>query len=427
MAIAGLLGGMLDLPASTLTEDALLARLTDMLRVRASVEELTARLIRSVVDRDVSRIAGASSARSWLSGTHGMSAAEAARLVAEAAVCDTEPCDGACTPTRRAWATGDLTAERAVLVGEAVDAIGADVPAADTAALQRDLIALSPTLGYSQLRQVCRHSVEVVAPDRADQILEASLQASEQRARRASEVWFKRIGDGATRFAGRLPDLHADMLRAAIDAHAAPRRRGRLTDEDTDTDEELTYPQRQGRGLLELIEHLPTTELPQHGGGNATIVITTSLDALRAGLGHAVLDTGTELSIGEVRRLACNASLVPAVLGGDSAVLDLGLGRRLFDRYQRLALALRDKGCVFPGCDRPPTSCEGHHITTWAQGGPTDLANGCLLCPFHHHLVHAGEWAVRMATNGVPEIVPPARIDPDRKSIRHQRLAPRRC
>ncbi|MBA3311454.1 MAG: HNH endonuclease, partial [Nocardioidaceae bacterium] len=123
---------------------------------------------------------------------------------------------------------------------------------------------------------------------------------------------------------------------------------------------------------------------------------------------------------------ACNAGLLPLMLGSDSAVLDLGLSRRLFDRYQRIALAVRDRGCVFPGCDRPPAWTEAHHITGWQDGGPTDMANGCLLCNFHHHLVHRGDWAVVMASDGVPEILPPARIDPDRQPRRHQRLRPQR-
>jgi len=95
------------------------------------------------------------------------------------------------------------------------------------------------------------------------------------------------------------------------------------------------------------------------------------------------------------------------MLGADSAVLDLGFTKRLFDRHQRIALAVRDRGCIFPGCDRPPAWTEAHHITAWEDGGPTDLANGCLLCSFHHHLVHKGEWAVVMSADGIPEILPP--------------------
>ncbi|MEJ7775431.1 MAG: HNH endonuclease, partial [Nocardioidaceae bacterium] len=62
----------------------------------------------------------------------------------------------------------------------------------------------------------------------------------------------------------------------------------------------------------------------------------------------------------------------------------------------------------------------------WHAGGPTDLANGCLLCSYHHHLVHKGQWAVVMAPDGIPDIIPPAHLDPAQRPIRHQRFKPRR-
>lgn len=124
--------------------------------------------------------------------------------------------------------------------------------------------------------------------------------------------------------------------------------------------------------------------------------------------------------------MACNAGILPMVLGGDSAVLDLGRTRRLFDRDQRIALAHRDQGCIFKGCERPASWCEAHHNTSWADNGPTDLANGCLLCPFHHHLVHGREWYVQMAPDGIPEVVASSRDELPRHPIRHERFKPRR-
>jgi hypothetical protein len=151
-------------------------------------------------------------------------------------------------------------------------------------------------------------------------------------------------------------------------------------------------------------------------------MVTIGLDQLRSGLGDAVLDTGTTITAGQVRRLACNATLVPVVLGTNSAVLDLGLSARLFDRYQRLALTVRDGGCVFPGCDRPAAWCEAHHVRPWSAGGGTDMANGCLLCPHHHRLIHTDlGWEVSIAADGVAEVTPPARLDPARTPQRHSR------
>jgi len=241
----------------------------------------------------------------------------------------------------------------------------------------------------------------------------------------------------------RMPNLAYDVLRTALEAIASPRRNQRagtgpataaeppmirpgiLATADTDLTQ-LTYGQRMGQAFCELLEHLPTDKLPHHGAGNATIVVTIDNDQLRTGLGEATLTTGTTVSASQTRRLACNAGLLPLVLGADSAILDLGRTRRLFDRHQRIALAHRDQGCIFPSCDRPPAWTEAHHITGWADGGPTDLANGCLLCSHHHHLIHQGQWAVVMAPDGIPETIPPAHLDPRQRPIRHQRFKPRR-
>ena len=120
--------------------------------------------------------------------------------------------------------------------------------------------------------------------------------------------------------------------------------------------------------------------------------------------------------------MACNATLVALYLDSESRVVDHGTARRLYDKHQRLVLAVRDRGCVFPACDRPPAWCEAHHITWWSEGGPTDLNNAALLCHFHHYLVHEGQWQVTMAHDGIPEIIPPRRLDPDQVPRRHSRF-----
>ncbi len=99
--------------------------------------------------------------------------------------------------------------------------------------------------------------------------------------------------------------------------------------------------------------------------------------------------------------------------------------RHLTVRYRRVALAVRDRGCVFVGCERPAAWSEAHHIVAWHDGGPTDINQRCLLCSFHH-LIHHGQWSAVMAADGTPEIIPPARINPDRTPLRHQRFKPRR-
>jgi hypothetical protein len=110
------------------------------------------------------------------------------------------------------------------------------------------------------------------------------------------------------------------------------------------------------------------------------------------------------------------------VLGGPSQVLDLGRTRRSFTPAQRRALTVRDRGCVAPGCDRAPAACDAHHQTQWDHGGPTDPANGALLCQYHHQQVHRQGWTIALAPNGYPHLLPPESIDPQRRPRQHHRF-----
>ena len=119
-------------------------------------------------------------------------------------------------------------------------------------------------------------------------------------------------------------------------------------------------------------------------------------------------DDGLTLSAMAVRRLACDAELIPAVLGSQGEVLDLGQTRRLVSAAQWRALVARDRHCAFPGCTRPAVMGHAHHIVHWADGGPTDLDNLVLLCGEHHRLIHDTPWQVRLnPTDRLPEFLPP--------------------
>ena len=110
---------------------------------------------------------------------------------------------------------------------------------------------------------------------------------------------------------------------------------------------------------------------------------------LLTGLGLAETSTGDPITAAEARRLACTAGILPVVLGGAGEILDLGRTRRLFSPAQRKAMAIRDRDCRAEGCDIPAAWCEAHHANEpWAKGGRTDLADGNLLCSFHHHRAH---------------------------------------
>ncbi|HEU4667257.1 MAG TPA: DUF222 domain-containing protein [Arthrobacter sp.] len=124
-----------------------------------------------------------------------------------------------------------------------------------------------------------------------------------------------------------------------------------------------------------------------------------------------------------LRKIACDADIIPALLGTNGEILDLGRKARLFTPAQRLALIARDQGCTFPNCTIPAPWCEAHHITYWSHGGPTNLDNGALLCAYHHHLIHKEQWAVT-TRHGTPWYTPPRHIDPHQKPQQNRYFKP---
>jgi hypothetical protein len=102
-----------------------------------------------------------------------------------------------------------------------------------------------------------------------------------------------------------------------------------------------------------------------------------------------------------VRRIACDAGVIPMVLGSQGEILDLGRTRRLFTPAQLKYLWQRDKGCTIPGCGAPPWWCDGHHVIHWANGGATDVGNAALLCGRHHTIVHQRGWTATVTAAGV--------------------------
>jgi hypothetical protein len=106
----------------------------------------------------------------------------------------------------------------------------------------------------------------------------------------------------------------------------------------------------------------------------------------------ADLDWGGPILRQSLERIGCTAQLIRLVTAGGSRTLDVGTAQRLATPAQRIALAARDEGCAFPGCDRPPGWTDVHHLIPWRYGGRTDLDNLILLCRHHHRLVHEGGW-----------------------------------
>jgi hypothetical protein len=144
----------------------------------------------------------------------------------------------------------------------------------------------------------------------------------------------------------------------------------------------------------------------------SSVTAVVSLNDLEKGTGVGWLDDIAEpISMATIRQLACDGGLRTMILGDSGEVLYLGRAQRLFSAAQRKALAVRDGGCVWPGCSAPPGWCEAHHVIPWEKGGKTDIDAGALLCSAHHHALHASEFTMKMI-NGRPHLLAPPWLDP---------------
>ena len=219
---------------------------------------------------------------------------------------------------------------------------------------------------------------------------------------------------GLTGFRGFLDDLGVETLSQAIDGLARPRpaRDG--------TPDPRPAPVRRGQALVEALRrYLDTGQPPIQGGERPHVTVTMDRDALLGRLGAAMLEHGGPISAAQARMLACDALIIPAVLGSNSQVLDVGTANRVFTAAVRRAITLRDRGCIWDGCDRPAAWCDGHHVKHWIDNGPSSYDNGVLLCPRHHREIHRGQWEIRFAADRIPELIPPAWVDATRTPRRN--------
>lgn len=195
----------------------------------------------------------------------------------------------------------------------------------------------------------------------------------------------------------------AAIVDAIYDRATSPRRGGpRFVDpEQVDraariTDDARTVEQLASDAFAELLRQAASAD-PEVlvGSGAPGVQILVSHEALESGHGYGVIEgTGESVSLATVDRVACTYGVERITLDGTGHVLDHGRERRLFSPRQRAALAVRDGGCLWPECERPPSWCEAHHIDHWSRGGRTDLERGVLLCKHHHLRLHNEEWAI---------------------------------
>jgi hypothetical protein len=206
--------------------------------------------------------------------------------------------------------------------------------------------------------------------------------------------------DGGVVLRGFLDAVGGATLRTALEPLA--RRAG--------ADDDRLRDRRLADALVELAAHSLGTACGSGRPGQGThLQVTASLETVRGLVGASAGELGFAgpIPAATVQRLACDASIARVVLGPDSAVLDVGRARRLPSGATRRALQVRDRGCAWPGCDRPASWTAAHHLHHWAQGGATDLSNLVLLCHRHHWLIHEGGWQLIREQDGGLATIPP--------------------
>jgi hypothetical protein len=191
---------------------------------------------------------------------------------------------------------------------------------------------------------------------------------------------------GMTRVQGELDAEDGQVLITAIRAQMdSETRSARRVDARTPT-------QRRADALGEICRQwLGSGDRPAIGGERPHVVVTIDMDALtRRRTGNARLEDTGAITPEAARRIACDADATRVITRGASQPLELGRRTRVVPPGLRRAIAVRDGGCRFPGCGRPPGWCDAHHVRHWADGGDTSLSNLVLLCRPHHRAIHRG-------------------------------------
>jgi hypothetical protein len=362
---------------------------------------------------------------------------------------------GPLTQTAKALTDGELSPAHARVLAHGIQ----ELP--DQVAVEAEpvLVEAACRLDPARLGRVIGHLQLVADPDGADH------RAGRRYARRG--VWLTPTFEGMVAVDGLLEPEAGQILVHALEPLARPH----------SAQDERGAAQRRADALCELARrNLEGGRLPQAGGVRPQLTVTVDLDSLlgRPGPGAVGGDTGTgPLDPEACRRLACDGAvtrvlvtrqptnpygpnhrpigeerlatpgpageerrraldpggdkglrarlraalaLLPPTLGGaPTQPLEVGRTSRVIPAGQRVALAVRDGGCVFPDCTRPLAWCEAHHLRHWLHGGPTDLANLALLCRAHHRAVHEGGWRLTRQCDGRLTATPPHRRHPHRR------------
>jgi hypothetical protein len=404
-------------------------RVTGEIRRRADAAaavvaaEIAHRSRRELGDAGLAQRLGARTPALLVARITGTSAGEAQAFVRVGAVMTPDAADqSVATPWLAAIGLAVRAGKLSLAAADAIRAgLGSPDDAVTPALLEgaaSRLLALSASLAVEQLSARAREA--------RSELDAAHVRDREQAMRDRRFLRITPQSDGMTRVSGLLDPESASVVVAAYDAATSPRRGGpRFVDPlsiahaERLLADERTLDQLGADAFVELIR-LGTAAAPDRLLGArkpaVRVVITDRELAARRGSGR--IEGQTEpISIETVERHICESGVVPVLFDEAGQALDVGREQRLFTNRQRVALAVRDGGCRFPDCERPPSWCEAHHIDEWSRDhGRTDVADGFLLCRHHHLLVHNNDWRVSRERADY-FLVPPPAFDPAQRPI----------
>ena len=302
---------------------------------------------------------------SWLRWKCKMSAASAAEHLAVARHVDELP------KTEEAFARGEISYQQVAVLARTAEHVGVqEVRKAETSFLKA-----AETMDPGQLVGVAKDFEHQVAPD-----------AARNEAQRAYERRYLHVGDpdnGLVRIDGLLDAEGGAIVRGALEARMLPRK-----------NDERTPGQRRADALVDLLRGGARTSTDT-SAPRVLLTIKATVDTLTKSPGSPAgeLENGARIPADAVRRLACDTA-ISRIVGRGELDAEITRASRTIPPATRRALVARDQHCVFSGCDRRPSWCDGHHLWHWADGGPTRLENLALLCRPHHRRVHEDGWTL---------------------------------
>jgi len=361
--LRSLITDMTSFDPDELATDELASEITEALYAGQLLETAVAGWMKNLADRRGHIELGSLSPTAFLVEQARMSAGHAKQVVGRANASETAPV------AFGAWADGRLSTDQTRHLFQLAEAVPDVFPGAE-----ERLVAIVEPLSVNETAKVLEYWRQSVDGP-------GDLQLETQLARRGVSV--SRTIGGMRRVDGWMTVAAGDAFETALDAFMPP----------PSPDDGRTPRQRRHDALEDLARSwLDHGETPVVGGEKPHISVIADIPALRgiAGGLHETLN-GDIIDVDTLRILACDCSVSRNVLGPDSEVLDIGRKTRVWTAAQRRAIVARDRHCTWPGCEIRPEWCDIHHVDHWADGGPTSVEKGKLLCRFHHTREHIDE------------------------------------